>query len=232
MSDETSALRSRPPFWARYQHLVEVGVLIGTLVMAGAAVLTYRELDRSPDPATWQPPATVDSTAGTTTTSEAPSTTGGPGPATTVPTGAAFLGKDVAMSSAEACRAPAVANGVAWQFDTINFLDQPIDAFSCTMLGGTFGVLHFDLAQQYRTLTAKAGFADGSSGQHAAQLEIVADGRPLLSPPEVLTTTAAVDVSVDVTGVRQLDIRLTEVHVPLGDEATSKVFFGDARLSK
>ena len=229
MSTEPGA--QREPVGSRTQHIWPAVSAIGTLVVAAAAVLTLIIRSQSDDPS--------DRESKSSPASSTPGIRGGASAVTASPvtkpsvrSPGVALGRDVRPRSEEPCRDPGTGTGAAWQFGALAIDGRLFElAYSCNAFPGTTGGLEFVLGGAYKELSVTVGFADarGSSG-HKVKFEIIGDDRENLAGPTTLEFGSAEDLTVDVTGVTRLRLRITEMNPPGGSGSPSAPAFSRLTL--
>ena len=90
--------------------------------------------------------------------------------------------------------------------------------------------LTYSLGGEYATFAATAGIDDGATRRGNATLRLIGDGKDLLKPVKLVGGTAPVAVRCDLSGVKELTIRVDfgDDHVDVGDH----VSLAEARLIK
>jgi hypothetical protein len=178
-----------------------------------------------------------------TSTTPVVATTGGvastgAGSATTTvqmvpPAGGAVLGRDLLPATTESCRTPSVASGAAWQVGQVQMGGRRYDpAYSCNLFSGGTGGMDIVVGGSYQRLDVAIGFADGSgSTGHAVRFEVIGDGREYLTEPRTLRFGEIEHLSIDVTGVTRLELKVTEVNAARGSEAPSRPVFAVPTLT-
>jgi len=185
---------------------------------------------------TLKPDGGGDTASGTTTSSSVSSTTtaragdgieAAPAPSVTPSTaadGGERLGQDVPPTTTDPCHTPGIANGAAWQLGAVEVKSRDFDnAYFCNLFSGGTGSLDFVLGGAYRLLRMTIGFDDDSTAtSHEVRFEIIADGREYLIDPPTLVFGDAQDLELDVTGVTQLQIKITELSPARGSGGSSR----------
>jgi transcriptional regulator with XRE-family HTH domain len=142
---------------------------------------------------------------------------------TPVPAPKAVLGRDIEPDDEKPCGLQTISAGGSWVFGSVGVDGNLYDAaYRCSMLGGASGELDFTLDKKYSRLHLVAGFASGSEAtEHSVQFAFVKDGRFFFQRPFELRYGETRSLDLNVEGVSQISIRLTETSTPGGSETPS-----------
>lgn len=165
-------------------------------------------------------PSSSTAQAGTT----ASSSTAAVAPTTLPGRQGVVLGRALPANATESCRTPTTGSGAAWQLVPVVLGSRRFESsFHCNLFAGGTGSLDFVLGGDYRTLMASIGFVDGSSPTaHTVRFEFIGDGRDFLTDVQTLRFSEMQDLVIDVTGITQLRIRITELSSPGGTGGPSQ----------
>jgi serine/threonine protein kinase len=163
--------------------------------------------------------------------------TGSSAPSVGTPTeasdGRVRLGPDLPPKITDPCHTPGIANGAAWHLGSATLAGRSIDsAYACNLFSGGTGSLDFVLGSSYQLLHVTIGFADDSASTgHEVRFEIVADGRDYLVDPQTLVFGDVRDLELDVSGVTQIQLKVTELSPPRGSGGPSRPVFAAPTLT-
>jgi hypothetical protein len=191
----------------------------GTVVLAVVGVLTYMESETgssSADP------------SATTTTPESEPSTGTSAPVTTRAADL-LLGRDVRPTTSEPCHAPGHADGSAWQLGDVVVAGRRLGpSYYCHLFAAGTGGVDFLLGKAYASLHVTIGLSDDSSARHRVRFELIADDTRYLAEPRELRLGQSAELTVDLTDVTRLRLRVSELGEQGGDDAPSRPLFGRA----
>lgn len=133
------------------------------------------------------------------------------------------LGKSVPLKASEPCRTPTSANGSAWQLGQARVAGKTVaPTFYCNLLSSGVGSLDFVTGKAYRQLTVTIAFADDSPFTlHNVRFELIGDDTRYLAQPRVLKFGQSEQLTVDLSGISRLKLKITELGEPGGNEASS-----------
>ena len=200
----------------------------GALAVVAAVLAVTLKPDGGTDGGVASGPTSTTSAAAATVPPGDGNTTGSPPASSVTPSTAANsgerLGQDVPPTATDPCHTPGIANGAAWQLGRVEVRGRSFDtAYFCNLFSGGTGSLDFVLGGSYKLLRMTIGFADDSTAtNHEVRFEIIADGREYLIDPPTLAFGDVQDLELDVTGVTQLQIKITELGPARGSGGSSR----------
>lgn len=122
-----------------------------------------------------------------------------------------FLGRDVKAVSAKPCGGVRTASGSSWQTTatSLNGVDHAV-ALTCSLFVDGTGEIEFPLNQQYDRLEVDIGLADSTlATPDQVVFDFIGDARFVLIEPTAVTLGEVVPISVDVSSVTRLTLRVT-----------------------
>jgi hypothetical protein len=107
------------------------------------------------------------------------------------------------------------------------------NAYSCNLFSAGVGSLDFVLGRAYHQFSVTIAFAqDSTSLKHQVKFEIIGDGVNYLEEPHTLAFGDTKDVTVDVSNVSRLTLKVTEQGTAGRSDAPSRPVWASPSLMK